>query len=65
MLAQKMKKNNVKREPLIHLTRLPDPKARHYWISKLVSVVIALLICALITNAMHPDRKSTRLNSSH
>ena len=54
MLAQKMKKNNVKREPLIHLTRLPDPKARHYWISKLVSVVIALLICALITNAMHP-----------
>ena len=54
MLAQKTKKNNVKREPLVHITRLPDPKAKHYWISKLVSVVIALLICALITNAMHP-----------
>ena len=54
MLAQKMKKNNVKKEPLVHLTRLPDPKARHYWISKLVSVVVALLICALITNAMEP-----------
>ena len=55
MLTQKMKKNNVKRDPFIHLTRLPDPKARHYWFSKLISVVIALLICALITNAMAPN----------
>ena len=54
MLAKKMKKNDIKRDPFIHLTRLPDPKARHYWFSKLISVVIALLICALITNAMAP-----------
>ena len=47
-------KNNVKKDPLIHITRLPDPKVRHYWFSKLISVVIALLICAIITTAMAP-----------
>lgn len=47
-------KNNVKRNPLMHITRLPDPKGWHYWLSKFISVVVALLICALITNAMEP-----------
>lgn len=47
-------KNNVKKDPLIHITRLPDPKVRHYWFSKLISVVVALLICAIITTAMAP-----------
>ena len=47
-------KNNVKRNPLMHITRLPDPKVWHYWLSKFISVVVALLICALITNAMEP-----------
>ena len=47
-------KNNVKKDPLMHLTRLPDPKPRHYWFSKLFSVLVALLICAIITTAMEP-----------
>ena len=47
-------KNNVKKDPLIHITRLPDPKVRHYWFSKIISVVIALLLCAIITTAMAP-----------
>ena len=47
-------KNNVKKDPLMHLTRLPDPKVRHYWFSKLISVAVALLICAIITTAMAP-----------
>ena len=47
-------KNNVKKDPLIHITRLPDPKVRHYWFSKIISVVVALILCALITNAMVP-----------
>jgi len=54
MLAQKTKKNSVKRDPFVHITRLPDPKARHYWASKLISAVIALLICAIITTSMAP-----------
>ena len=47
-------KNNVKKDPLVHITRLPDPKVRHYWFSKIISVVIALLLCAIITTAMAP-----------
>ena len=47
-------KNNVKKDPLVHITRLPDPKIRHYWFSKLFSVIVALLICAIITTAMVP-----------
>lgn len=47
-------KNNVKKDPLVHITRLPDPKVRHYWFSKLFSVIVALLICAIITTAMVP-----------
>ena len=47
-------KNNVKKDPLVHITRLPDPKVRHYWLSKIISVVIALLLCAIITTAMAP-----------
>ena len=47
-------KNNVKKDPLVHITRLPDPKVRHYWFSKLISVVVALLLCAIITTAMAP-----------
>ena len=47
-------KNNVKKDPLVHITRLPDPKVRHYWFSKLISVVVALLLCAIITTAMVP-----------
>ena len=47
-------KNNIKRNPLMHITRLPDPKVWHYWLSKLISVIVALLICAIITNAMEP-----------
>jgi len=47
-------KSNVKRNPLMHITRLPDPKGWHYWLSKFISVIVALLICALITNAMEP-----------
>lgn len=47
-------KNNVKKDPLMHVTRLPDPKKWHYWISKLISVVVALLICAIITTIMAP-----------
>ena len=47
-------KNNVKKDPLVHITRLPDPKVRHYWFSKLISVVIALLLCAIITTMMVP-----------
>ena len=54
MALSKAKKNNVKRDPLMHITRLPDPKGWHYWLSKLISVVVALLICALITTAMAP-----------
>ena len=57
MLA-KAKKNNVKRDPLIHITRLPDPKTWHYWLSKLISVVVALLICAIITAAMVPGKNA-------
>ena len=48
-------KNNVKKDPLMHLTRLPDPKMGHYWLSKLITVVFALLICASITTMMEPD----------
>ena len=47
-------KNNVKKDPLVHITRLPDPKIRHYWFSKIISVVVALLICAIITTSMAP-----------
>ncbi len=47
-------KNNAKKDPLVHITRLPDPKIRHYWFSKIISVVIALLLCAIITTAMAP-----------
>ena len=54
MQASKMQKNRVKKDPLVHITRLPDPKTWHYWLSKVISVAIALLICALITNAMAP-----------
>lgn len=53
-MATAKAKNSVKRNPLMHITRLPDPKVWHYWLSKLISVVVALLICALITNAMEP-----------
>ena len=53
-MATAKAKNSVKRNPLMHITRLPDPKIWHYWLSKLISVVVALLICALITNAMEP-----------
>lgn len=54
MQISKTKKNSAKKDPLMHITRLPDAKKWHYWVSKLVSVVIALLICAIITNAMEP-----------
>ena len=54
MIKQSVKKANVKRDPLIHITRLPDPKTWHYWVSKLISVVVALLLCAIITTAMAP-----------
>lgn len=54
MSMSKAKKNNAKRDPLIHITRLPDPKTWHYWLSKLISVIVALLICAIITTAMEP-----------
>ena len=48
-------KSSVKKDPLVHLTRLPDPKVRHYWFSKLISVVVALLICATITTIIEPN----------
>ena len=48
-------KSNVKKDPLVHLTRLPDPKVRHYWFSKLISVVVALLMCAIITTILSPN----------
>ena len=48
-------KSNVKKDPLVHLTRLPDPKVRHYWFSKLISVVVALFICAIITTILAPN----------
>ena len=54
MQMSKTQKNNAKKDPLMHITRLPDPKGWHYWLSKIISVVIALLICALITTAMAP-----------
>ena len=50
----KMQKSNVKKDPLMHITRLPDPKTWHYWLSKVIAVMVALLICALITTAMAP-----------
>ena len=55
MQTSKTQKNNVKKDPLMHITRLPDPKTWHYWLSKLISVAIALLICAIITTAMAPN----------
>ena len=54
MQMSKTQKNNAKKDPLMHITRLPDPKGWHYWLSKIISVVVALLICALITTAMAP-----------
>ena len=54
MQTSKTQKNNIRKDPLVHITRLPDPKTWHYWLSKTISVVIALLICALITTAMAP-----------
>lgn len=54
MAMSKTKKSNVKKDPLMHITRLPDPKMRHYWISKVISVVVAVLICAIITTSMAP-----------
>ena len=57
-MLTKTKKNNVKRDPLIHITRLPDPKTWHYWLSKLISVIVALLICAIITAAMVPGKNA-------
>ncbi len=57
-MLTKTKKNNVKKDPLIHITRLPDPKTWHYWLSKLISVVVALLICAIITAAMVPGKNA-------
>ena len=54
MQMSKMQKNNVKKDPLVHITRLPDPKTWHYWLSKVIAVAVALLICALISTIMAP-----------
>ena len=54
MQVSKTQKNNVRKDPLMHITRLPDPKTWHYWLSKIISVIVALLICAIITTVMSP-----------
>ena len=44
-----MKKSN--REPFLHITRRKEIYLQYRWGIRIVSIIIALLVCALITTA--------------
>lgn len=47
-----MAKVKTKRDPLFHITRRQDVTMKYKWIARAVAIVLAFLLCALLSKAM-------------
>lgn len=47
--------NNKQREPFIHITKRADIDGKKAWIVRVVAIVIALIVCALLTTIITGD----------